>query len=94
MARLGVWRGGEVEADDGATVGVVRRPHVAAVAFDGLLHDREAEPRAGLRARFDRSVEAVEHVREVVGWDAGSVVAHLEAGAGDRDLDAAGVGCT
>ena len=62
---------------------------VAAVAEGDLADDGEAEPRAGGRARRERTVEAVEDERQVVGVYAGAVVAHGELAAGQPYLDRA-----
>jgi hypothetical protein len=52
------------------------------VAEGDLADDREAEPRARGRARRERTVEAVEHERQVGRVYPGPVIAHGERAAG------------
>ena len=59
------------------------------MVVDGLLDDREPEPRAGQGARCGSPVEAVEHMRQIGLGDAGPVVAHRERPVGEPDLDRA-----
>ena len=54
---------------DGAAVSGVVGLDCAAVRLGYLAHDREAEPRAGHRARGGRAVEAVEDERPVLVGD-------------------------
>ena len=53
-------------------------PDRSAVAFGHLADDGQPEARAGHAAGRRRPVEAVEHVRQVAGRDAGPMVAHGE----------------
>ena len=78
---------GEAEAHDRAPAGGGIRRYRAAVAKRDLADDGEAEarPRGGPGRRGP--VEAVEDERQVVGVDAGAVVAHGELAVGQPDLD-------
>jgi hypothetical protein len=57
------------------------------VGVDDLAHDRQPEPRAGLRPGAGRAPEALEHQRPLGGWDAGAEIGdgQLAAAQGDRD---------
>ena len=57
---------GTLEPEPGPAVRAGAGPHVAAVPVRDRLDDREAEPRAGHRARLRGAVEAVEDVRQVL----------------------------
>ena len=59
------------------------------MALDGLLDDREPEPRAGQGTSRSGPVEAVEDVRQVGLGDPGPVVAHGQPPVGEPDLDGA-----
>jgi hypothetical protein len=62
----------------------------AAVAVRHLADDGEPEAGAGHTPGQRRPVEAVEHVRQVIGRNAGSVVAHGQLPGRQRDLYRAG----
>ena len=52
-----------------------------AVEFDQFLHERQADARAFVRptAAVLDAMEALEHARQFVGWDAHAGVAHRQA---------------
>ena len=77
---------GRTEADphERAAVRRVARLDEPAVRLGGLAHDREAESRAGLRARVPGAVEAVEHEREILLVEARAVVADRQRAVRER----------
>src|SRR5262249_36525454 len=76
--------GREVDARDRPAAGRRTERDAAPVAVDDPAHDREAEPRPRHRARGGGAVEAVENAREVLGVDAGTVVAHRDRRSEER----------
>jgi 5'-nucleotidase len=66
--------------------------HLAAHLLDRTGHDRQAEARAGQRPGARGTPEAVEHVREFLRGDAGSVVADRQHTVRQHDLDRAALG--
>src|SRR5512141_135771 len=60
--------------------------HTTAVRLGAVLHDREAEARAGPLARVLGAPEAVEDACLVAGGDAGTVLAHRRPGSADGHL--------
>jgi hypothetical protein len=70
-----------------AAVGRVLDLDRASVLVGDLADDREPEAAALAPAGARAAVEAVEHVREVLGLDAAAVVAHPHATGPGGDLD-------
>src|SRR5204863_7987129 len=81
--------GRQAQREHGAAARRVRRLGHAAVRFDDVPHDREAEAGPGRSARRRRTVEALEHERQVGFVDPGAVVAYDDGAAGNANVDGA-----
>src|SRR5205085_7031533 len=77
ISRRGVPRR-EGELKRGARADAGLRPDPAAMAFDGLLADGQADPGAGILCGRVRALEDVEDALGVGGIHADAVVAHAE----------------
>src|SRR3972149_2808266 len=70
--------GGEANGERGAALGAVPRLDRAAVGLDQFSGDGQPDAAARARLGARTTVEALEHVREVLGRDAGAGVEHVE----------------
>src|SRR4051812_41246783 len=59
------------------------------MGLGGLAHDRQPETGPRQRTRAVRAEEALEHARQVAGFEARAVVAHAERAVAQLDLDRA-----
>src|SRR5438128_11713768 len=77
----------KLERQARATVMKVGAARVASVGLGHLAYDRQAEPRAREPARRAGTVVAIKDVRQVLGVDPGTAIAHLETAVAHSDLD-------